>query len=123
MRRLPAIVRALLLFAVLMACMLGGIFAAAGVSAFAFSSSVLDTVLGNPPDRTHPAFWVFIIVMVPGMLVGAAGAMFGVILPVAARWPVAGIPGAMHNRRLLRAYVSWIGRLVPDEQAGGPAAG
>ncbi len=118
-----SIVRALVLLVVLLACMLGGIFAAAGVSASVFGSSVLDTALGNPPDRMHPAFWLFMIVMVPGMLVGAAGAMFGVILPIAARWPVAGIPGSLHNGRFLRAYLSWIGRLLPDEESGGPAAG
>jgi hypothetical protein len=125
MGRLPSILRAVALFLVLLACMLGGIFAAAGVCAAVFGSSVLDTTLGRSPDRTHPAFWLFMILMIPGMLVGGAGAMFGVILPVAARWPVAGVPGTPCERRFIRAYLSWVGKLVPDELATGndPAAG
>jgi len=69
-------------FAALLACMLMGIFSAAGVCALIFGSEVLDTVLGDPPDRTHPAFMTFMLLMVPGMIVGAIGGTFGIILPL-----------------------------------------
>lgn len=125
MPRVLPVVRAVAMFLILLACMLGGILAAAGVCGLVFGWSILDTTLGPSPDRTHPAFWLFMIVMVPGMLVGAAGALFGVILPIAARWPVAGFPGAPLDRRFLRAYLSWVGKLVAEEPKGGadPAAG
>ncbi len=59
-----------------------GIQAAAGFVAFMFGSSILDTALGNPPDRSHPAFWLFIGLIGPGMLVGFAGGWFGVVIPL-----------------------------------------
>jgi len=62
--------------------MLMGIFSAAGVCALIFGSKVLDTTLGDSPDRTHPAFIIFMLLMVPGMIIGAIGGMFGIILPL-----------------------------------------
>ncbi|NLT71140.1 MAG: hypothetical protein GXX91_10660 [Verrucomicrobiaceae bacterium] len=69
-------------FVALLACMLMGIFSAAGVCALLFGSEVLDTTLGDTPDWTHPAFITFMLLMVPGMIVGAIGGMFGIILPL-----------------------------------------
>ncbi|TLD68535.1 hypothetical protein FEM03_22280 [Phragmitibacter flavus] len=69
-------------FAALSSCMLMGIFSAAGVCALIFGSDVLDTTLGDPPDRTHPAFILFMLLMVPGMIVGAIGGTFGIVLPL-----------------------------------------
>src|SRR5439155_11397259 len=117
MRHVLPILRVVLLLAVVMACMLGGILAAAGACALVYGPAVLDTALGDPPDRSHPAFWLFLVIMVPAMLVGAAGALFGVVLPVAATWKVAGVPGSPLARRLLRAYLSHLGRLVPGGAA------
>jgi hypothetical protein len=111
------ILRAIALVLVLMASMLGGIFAAAGLCAFVFGPAILDTTLGDTPDRTHPAFILFMVAMVPAMLVAAAGAVFGVMLPVAARWPVAGIAGDPATRRVLRAYLSFVSRSIEDPAA------
>lgn len=122
MERALSIVRAVALFAVLLACMLGGIFAAAGVCAVVYGPSILDTALGRPPDRSHPAFWLFMILMVPGMLIGAVGAVFAVMLPVAARWKVAGFPGPPQHQRLLRWYLSFVGRALTAERVDGDAA-
>ena len=69
-------------FIALLACMLMGIFSAAGVCALIFGSEILDTVLDDTPNRTHPAFITFMLLMVPGMLIGAIGAIFGVMLPL-----------------------------------------
>ena len=124
MQRILSIVRAVALFTVLLACMLAGIFAAAGVCAVVYGPAILDTALGKPPDRGHPAFWLFMILMVPAMLIGAAGAVFAVMLPVAARWEVAGFPGSPHHQRLLRRYLSFVGRALPADHADeGAAAG
>jgi hypothetical protein len=65
-----------------------GLFSASGVCAMVFGSQVLDTVLGSTPDRTHPAFIVFMLVMVPGMLIGVCGCFFGVIFPLYLRFHV-----------------------------------
>ncbi len=64
-----------------------GVFAAAGLCAAIWGSAVLDTALGSPPERHHPAFWVFMAVMVPGMLVGMSGTFFCCYLPLCFRWP------------------------------------
>lgn len=69
-------------FAAFLACMSMGVFSAAGVCAFIFGPEILNTVLGGTPDRTHPAFITFMLLMVPGMAIGAIGGMFGIILPL-----------------------------------------
>ena len=50
-----------------------GIFAAAGICAIIWGEGILRTALGRPPDRSHPAFLLFGLLMVPGMLIGAVG--------------------------------------------------
>ena len=54
-------------FLALLSCMLMGIFAAAGFCAFIFGSQILDTALGDTPNRTHPVFITFMLLMVPGI--------------------------------------------------------
>ena len=53
--------------------MLMGIFTAMGVCAQIWGGGILDTALGNPPDRSHPAFWLGLVVMVLGMLLSSLG--------------------------------------------------
>lgn len=72
----------ILCFLVLMASMLMGIFSAAGLCAAIWGPSILDTALGDSPDRSHPAYITFLFVMVPGMLIGAVGGMAGVLVPL-----------------------------------------
>ena len=67
---------------ILIFSMLLGIFAAAGFCALVWGSQVLDNELGGTPDRLHPAFITFMVLMLPGMLIGSIGAIFGVILPL-----------------------------------------
>ena len=62
--------------------MLMGVFGAAGLCALIWGSSILDTALGDPPNRSHPAFITFLLVALPGMLVGGIGGMAGVLLPL-----------------------------------------
>ena len=69
-------------FIALVASMSMGIFGAAGLCAYIWGPSILDTVLGDSPDRSHPAFITFLLVMVPGMLIGAIGGVAGVLAPL-----------------------------------------
>jgi hypothetical protein len=62
--------------------MLGGIFIAAGVAALVGGADVMRAVAGSPPDMTRPAFWVCLILIVPCMLLGAAGGVAAIVLPV-----------------------------------------
>jgi hypothetical protein len=32
--------------------------------------------------RGHPAFWVFLAVMIPAMVLGGLGGLYGIVLPV-----------------------------------------
>ena len=59
-----------------------GIFAAAGLCVAIWGASILTTVLGQPPEYEHPAFWIFLLTMIPGMIVGFAGTYFLVYLPL-----------------------------------------
>lgn len=71
-------------FVGLLACMLMGIFAAMGVCAAVFGGEIVDTVLSAKPEPnlTHPAFIVFMLLMIPGMLVGTIGGLFGIVFPL-----------------------------------------
>jgi len=69
-------------FAALLGTMLFGVFAAAGVCAALFGSQILDTALGDPPDRSHPAFYLFLLLAVLGLLIGACGGVFGIVIPL-----------------------------------------
>ena len=96
----------------LLACMAMGLFSAAGVCAMVFGSEVLDNVLGDPPDRTHPAFILFVILMVPGAMVGTLGGLFGVYLPLHQRFR---IPLGRRNevvRKWLHAYATRLVRFT-----------
>lgn len=96
--------------AFLLGSMLLGIFAGTGVVAFIWGPTILDTALGDPPDRSHPAFGVCLLVMMPAMLVNAVGAIAGVIVPVsyAARIRMSVVEGREYYRPLLRTYASWL---------------
>lgn len=71
-------------FVALLSCMLMGIFAAMGVCAAVFGGEIVDTVLSAKPEpnRSHPAFILFGLLMIPGMIVGAVGACFGIVFPL-----------------------------------------
>ncbi len=64
-----------------------GCFVGMGVCAAIWGENILRTALGNPPDHFHPAFWTFMFIMVPSMIIGFAG----------------GIPLC----QLLQAYAKW----------------
>ncbi len=101
-----------------------GIFAAAGLCVAIWGSSVLDTALGNPPQRTHPAFITFMLVMASGMLLGAAGGVAAIMVPLYSRFGIRCGRSAAY-RRFLRGYAARLLAIAgeidddpPDEGAG-----
>ena len=63
----------ILSYIVLIGVMLMGIFTAMGICAAVWGEGILRTALGNPPDRSHPAFWLFLVIMLPGMFLSSFG--------------------------------------------------
>ncbi len=73
-----------------LSCFLGcflGIFGACGVSILVWGPRILETALGSPPDRTHPAFWLTIVLLLPCVILGMSGSVALLILPVAFKYP------------------------------------
>lgn len=93
-------------FVCFLACILMGIFSALGVCAAVFGGEIVDTVLSaNPePSRSHPAFIFFMLLMVPGMLVGAIGGLFGFVLPLHQRFQIPIGRRSNATRRWLHSY-------------------
>jgi hypothetical protein len=92
-------------FIALLGSMLMGILVAAGLCALIWGPSILETALGDQPQRTHPAFITFMLVMIPGMFIGACGAISGIILPLHLRFR---IPLSRHAivSRFIRGYAT-----------------
>ena len=105
---------------ILIFSMLLGIFAAAGFCALVWGSQVLDNELGGTPDRLHPAFITFMVLMLPGMLIGSIGAIFGVILPLHFKFKV---KLGKSNRSLvmiLSRYCKSLNELVEENKKNEP---
>jgi hypothetical protein len=98
--------------------MLLGVGGAYGFCVQIWGTNILETALGSPPDRSHPAFWLSLILLVPSMLLGAAGALTLLILPVAFRFPAAAVvaPRQRYQLRFLRGYAeSLLGYVVSQD--------
>jgi hypothetical protein len=87
-----------------------GVFGAMGLCVAIWGPSILTTVLSNPPDRTHPAFITFILLMIPSMLIGAVGGLAAVVVPLYSRFPVAGVS----ERAILRHYRTLLSKVIGD---------
>jgi len=85
-----------------------GIFGAAGLCAAIWGSSILDTALGDPPQRTHPAFITFMIVAIPAMVIGWCGAFSSVILPLHLLFDIPLSKSGDRSMKLLRSYAARI---------------
>lgn len=93
-------------FVGLIVCMLMGIFSAMGVCAAVFGGKIVDTVLSAKPEPylTHPAFILFMLLMIPGMLVSAIGGLFGIVFPLHQHFKVPLGERNESTRFLLHAY-------------------
>ncbi len=83
-----------------------GVFGAAGMCYIIWGDDILHTALGKPPDYGHPAFYLWMLLMVPSMLIGFTGGFFLVVLPLysAFRLRVLDSPG---NIRAIRGVCNW----------------
>jgi hypothetical protein len=90
-----------------------------GLTASIWSPAVLNTALGNPPDRSHPAFWFFLAGLPPAMLLGFLGAFFGWVVPVC--YLTGARLGHAAPPRWCRRYLYWV-RVVLDPRRD-PSAG
>lgn len=90
-----------------------GSFAADGVCAYVWGPEILTTALGHHPDRSHPAFWTFLVLLVICMLAGAAAAVMGIVLPLHALFnvPITGENGDDAIRQLALQYARRLGEL------------
>jgi len=91
-----------------------GMFGAAGLCASIWGSSILDTALGDPPLRSHPAFVLFMTIAIPGMLLGAWGAITGIIVPLHMYLRVPFARSDAQGLRLLRSYAERFVAFVDD---------
>ena len=64
-----------------------GLFASIGFCVFIWGPEIMQTALGNTPDRSHPAFLIGLMLIVPSMLIGAAGCFFAIVLPLCFAFP------------------------------------
>ena len=99
-------------FLILLPSMLLGIFGAAGVCATIWGSNVLDNELGDSPDHFHPAFITFLLLMIPGMLIGAVGAIFGAIIPLHNKFKVKLSKSNRSFEKSLKRYHKKLGELL-----------
>ena len=109
---MPRLIKMLLLWLLLavpfIALMLVPIFAASGLVAFIWNGAVLDTVLGDPPNRHHPAFWVFLLLMVAGMLIAAVLGYCLIALPAFAKFKRDGLDVQLDEGQ--ESLLSFIGK-------------
>ena len=84
-------------------------FGGPGVVAMIWGSSVLDRIMASPPDRSHPAFWVCLAVM----LVTTASATVAWILLMLPLWEIRGVRIQSKDPafRILRWYAVKVSRL------------
>ena len=99
--------------AALTAGMLMGVLAAAGLCARIWGSSILDTALGDPPELSHPAFITFMLVMIPAALLGAAGAIAGIMLPLFSHFGIR-CTGSFGVAKFMRNHAMRILRVTGD---------
>lgn len=102
-------------FVVLIASMLLGVLGAAGLCALIWGSAILDTALGDPPQRSHPAFITFLLVMIPGIWIGWCGAVAGIIVPMHLRF---GVPLPKSEKGEIRVLRSYANRLLEFTKQG-----
>jgi hypothetical protein len=83
--------------------------AVTGLTAMLWGPTVMTGALGNPPDRSHPAFWFWIALLPLGVVFGFIGALFGWVVPVI--YLTGARLGNDEPPRWFRRYLCWV-RLV-----------
>lgn len=97
-----------------------GFFGARGVCVEVWGPQVLNTAFANPPDHTHPAFWVALLVWVPAVIVGAIGSVFTFVIPLYAYFDLPLSKPGTGDRWLFSSYLRMLQRVYertwPDSE-------
>lgn len=80
------IARGFLIIFLILPLLISPIFFSAGIFAFFWGSQVLDTILGNPPDLSHPLFWFSLVFTFICMLIMVVISYCLIILPFLAKF-------------------------------------
>lgn len=77
-------------------CFMGGglmgVFSIMGICAMLWGGDVLNTALSRPPDYSHPAFWLGLVLLVPGVIIGfAGGTVARLVIQAFADWQLKGM--------------------------------
>jgi hypothetical protein len=108
----------LLAVAICIAGGVAGIFAAGGLCAAVWGGSILDTALGQTPDRSHPAFWLLLLVGALALVVGFCGTFFVLVVPLlhltGGRLGVGKRPDSLTD--WLEKYARWLDGIVSRER-------
>jgi hypothetical protein len=75
------------MFAAMFAGFVFGLAAAVAPCVIIWGPGILSTALGSTPDKSHPAFWVGLLLLVPCVSLGLAAGFMLLFLPVAFRHP------------------------------------
>lgn len=95
------------------ASMLCGPFAAGGLAAYLFGGGEYGS-LGVIQSKAGPGFWFFIALLVPSMLVGAAGGLAAIVLPA---YCIFHIPMRRKGRPIgwLESYLKAVNKMLEAE--------
>ena len=99
-----------------------GAFAAMGLCVQFWGPQVLHTALASPPDRTQPAFWVFLLVMLPAIVVGCVGGIFTFVVPLYAFFDLRIFNTGPHDRRVFAFTSACFSELMRAVGPGSPLA-
>ena len=97
-----------------------GMFFALGVVTFIWGADAQAMrPAGVPIDRNHPSFWLFGVLMAPGMLIGMTGAFALLYWPLCHFWPwladVIHGPNAMTMHRFEQLFASAWARQMGEQ--------
>ena len=88
-------------------CGLMGVFAAMGLCVAYWG----PPALADPPDRSQPAFWVFLVVMIPAMIVGFVGGLFVFVVPLYALFDLRMFNARHSSQKLFAMYIRLLQRV------------
>jgi hypothetical protein len=100
-----------------------GLFAAVGICCVIWGDDILHTALGKTPDYGHPAFYLWVLLMIPSMLLGFAGGFFLIVLPICSTFDIR-LPNTPASAKQTAMVCDWYVKLLqkfPDRHAWRPA--
>lgn len=94
-------------------CLLSGAFTAAGLAAYIFGGGEYGA-LAVIQSKTGLAFWVFMALLIPFMVIGAAGGLAAIVLPA---YCIFRIPLRRKGQPIkwLQTYLKAVSKMLEDE--------